>query len=311
MKKMLAVVMVLAMILAFGVTASAAGGKLTLDQAKQAALNYAQVDASQATFTKAKTDWDDGREIYEIEFYADGTEYDMDVDALTGRITDFSTEYHGPSGGSVGGFTGGNAGGTVGGKLTLDQAKQAALDYAQVDASAATFTKTKTDWDDGREVYEIEFYADGTEYEMHVDALTGKITDFGAEYHDTYGGSSGSVAVHRRHSDDWGSYETTTLMVGGWTAAQDPTVTPEHEQLLETALQGYKTGKIAVTYTPVAYLGSQVVAGTNLAFLCKADAANGYSSWVIAYLYKDLQGNVTLMNIADFDFGSLCTYGAY
>ena len=32
--------------------------------------------------------------------------------------------------------------------------------------------------------------------------------------------------------------------------------------------------------------------------------------WKILYLYEDLQGNVTVMNIADFDFGALCTYGA-
>ena len=33
--------------------------------------------------------------VDEVEFYADNTEYDVDVDARTGRITDFSTEFHG------------------------------------------------------------------------------------------------------------------------------------------------------------------------------------------------------------------------
>ena len=51
--------------------------------------------ASEATFTKAHRDWDNGREVYEIEFYANNTEYDMDVDVNTGRIMSFSTEYHG------------------------------------------------------------------------------------------------------------------------------------------------------------------------------------------------------------------------
>ena len=51
--------------------------------------------AADASFTKAHRDWDDGREVYEIEFYANNTEYDMDVDVNTGRVTDFSTEYHG------------------------------------------------------------------------------------------------------------------------------------------------------------------------------------------------------------------------
>ena len=95
MKKVFAMVMVFAMMLAFGVTAFAAGHALTLEEGKQTALEVAGVSASQATFTKAYRSWDDGREVYEIEFYANNTEYDMDVDVNTGRVTDFSTEYHG------------------------------------------------------------------------------------------------------------------------------------------------------------------------------------------------------------------------
>ena len=83
------------MMLALGASAFAAGGPLTLEQAKQAALKYAGVKAADATFTKAHKDWDNGRQVYEIEFYTNNTEYDMDVDVNTGAITDFSTEYHG------------------------------------------------------------------------------------------------------------------------------------------------------------------------------------------------------------------------
>ena len=104
MKKMFAVLMVVMMMLALGATAFAAGGKLTLEQAKQAALDHAGVKASEATFTKAYRDWDDGREVYEIGFYAGNTEYEMDVDALSGRITDFSTEVHAVYGAPAGGF---------------------------------------------------------------------------------------------------------------------------------------------------------------------------------------------------------------
>jgi len=94
MKKAVAMAVMVMMVLALSVSAFAAG-QLTVEDAKQAALNYAGVRASEATFTKAYQDWDDGRLVYEIKFYANGTEYDMDVDAGSGRITDFSTEYHG------------------------------------------------------------------------------------------------------------------------------------------------------------------------------------------------------------------------
>ena len=95
MKKAIAMVMTVVMMLALGTTAFADNAPLTVEQAKQAALNFAGVNASEATFTKAYKGYDDGREVYEIEFYANNTEYDMDVDVFTGRITDFSSEYHG------------------------------------------------------------------------------------------------------------------------------------------------------------------------------------------------------------------------
>ncbi len=94
MKKLFAIVLVVVMMLMLSVPAFAAGGKLSLDQAKQIALNHVGVKASEATFTKAHQDWDDGRQVYEIEFFVNGTEYDMDVDANTGAITDFSVDYH-------------------------------------------------------------------------------------------------------------------------------------------------------------------------------------------------------------------------
>ena len=95
MKKVIAMVMTVVMMLARGTTAFAVNTPLTAEQAKQAALACAGVNVSDATFTKAYKGYDDGREVFEIEFYANNTEYDMDVDVLTGTITDFSTEYHG------------------------------------------------------------------------------------------------------------------------------------------------------------------------------------------------------------------------
>ena len=203
----------------------------------------------------------------------------------------------------------------AGNKLTQDQAKQAALEFAGVQASDATFTKVKRDWDDGREVFEIKFYANDTEYEMDVDVLSGRITDFSAEYNGSYAydQTGGSVGYGRDYDDDWDDryeYSYSVGVVGGWTAAENPEITPEIEKMLTAALESYQTATATVSYKPVLYLGSQVVAGTNHAILCKAEGANRASTWVIVYLYEDLKGNVTVMNIANFDFGLLCNYGA-
>lgn len=98
------------------------------------------------------------------------------------------------------------------------------------------------------------------------------------------------------------------MLSGGWAAADDPTVTQERSELFEKALGGM----VGVDYTPVAYLGSQVVAGTNHCFLCLSRVVipDAIPKYVLVFIYEDLQGNAQIMNIADFDFGSFCTYGA-
>lgn len=40
-----------------------------------------------------------------------------------------------------------------------------------------TFTKTELDYDDGRAVYEIEFCANGLEYELKIDASSGSVLE--------------------------------------------------------------------------------------------------------------------------------------
>ena len=91
MKKLTAMVLALVVVLALAAGAFAAG-RLTKDEAKQIALDKAGVTAEEATFTKARLDYDDGREEYEFEFFANGKEYDIDVDANTGRVVKFDVE---------------------------------------------------------------------------------------------------------------------------------------------------------------------------------------------------------------------------
>lgn len=97
-------------------------------------------------------------------------------------------------------------------------------------------------------------------------------------------------------------------LMGGWAAADDPTVTEERSDLFFKAIGNL----VGVEYTPVAYLGSQVVAGTNHCFLSLSRVVipDATPKYVLVYIYQDLQGSAKVMNIADFDFGSLCTYGA-
>ena len=78
-------------------------------------------------------------------------------------------------------------------------------------------------------------------------------------------------------------------LAGGWTPAEDFSITDERQAIFDKGM-----AVISSIHTPLAYLGSQVVAGTNHCFLSKG------SNWLeLVYFYEDLQGNVQLMNIAD------------
>ena len=86
-------------------------------------------------------------------------------------------------------------------------------------------------------------------------------------------------------------------LAGGWAPAEVFTVTEERQAIFEKGMETL----LGVDYVPLAYLGSQVVAGTNHVFLVKGTVVvpNAPVSYALVYLYQDLQGGVTLMNVAD------------
>lgn len=150
--------------------------KITKAKAKSIALKHAGVSASKATFVKAKLDYEDGRRVYEIEFYSGNTEYDYEILASNGKIISFDKDienYKIPRKNT--------SSSTYIGKA---KAKSIALKDAGVSASSATFTKTKLDYEDGLRVYEIEFYTNSAEYEYEINAKTGKIRDMDVEHFD-------------------------------------------------------------------------------------------------------------------------------
>lgn len=90
--------------------------------------------------------------------------------------------------------------------------------------------------------------------------------------------------------------------VGGWTAATEfaaPTMPDYAKEVFEKA-----TGELdGATYDAVAYLGSQIVAGTNYAFLCNVTTvtAEPATALKVVKIYADLEGNVEITNVSDVD----------
>lgn len=91
--------------------------------------------------------------------------------------------------------------------------------------------------------------------------------------------------------------DITGMITGGWQAAPDFEPTDEQKALFEKGLEGL----VGANYVPIAYLGSQVVAGTNHCFLAETTAVvpDAQPTYTLVFLYEDLEGNVRLMNVAD------------
>ena len=94
---------------------------------------------------------------------------------------------------------------------------------------------------------------------------------------------------------------------GGWSHSASSEVTDELRKVFDKACEGFTGSNVA----PIAYLGSQVVAGMNHCFLCRSTVVypGAEPHYVLVYIYESLDGSVELMNIADLDIGSFCEYG--
>ena len=160
-----------------------------LDAAKAIALEAAGVAESAATFTTTGLDRQNGTDFYAIDFTANGQSYEYDIDAVTGIIisgpqndsaASASTSPQPSS--SVDPSPSPTASQSGSGTITEDHARQIALDHAGLSASQVTFLKSRLDYDDGRQVYDVEFYSsDYTEYDYEIDAATGDILSYDSD----------------------------------------------------------------------------------------------------------------------------------
>ena len=99
-------------------------------------------------------------------------------------------------------------------------------------------------------------------------------------------------------------------IVGGWTVNGEVTgdALSEAERKVFEAATGTLTG---VTYTPIAVLATQVVAGTNYAFLAKAKTLvpGSEAYWTVVKVYKDLAGSCTMTGVKTIDPVNVATAG--
>lgn len=149
-------------------TGSATGAVVDEGKAQEIALAHAGIKAADATITKSRLDYEDGRQVYEIEWYANGAKYDYEIAVATGEIVNSGYEAKTVVG------TGSSA------TVSEATAKQTAL--ARVSGAAASdIYEWKMDYDDGRPEYEGKIIYGGTEYEFTIDATSGTVTEWDVE----------------------------------------------------------------------------------------------------------------------------------
>ena len=68
------------------------GDLIGMEKAKTIACAYYGFSVDEVRFTKTKSDFDDGYRTYEVEFVVDKTEYEVEIDAVTGDIISAETE---------------------------------------------------------------------------------------------------------------------------------------------------------------------------------------------------------------------------
>ena len=90
-------------------------------------------------------------------------------------------------------------------------------------------------------------------------------------------------------------------LLGGWTVTVDMTsqLTDDEKAVFDQAIDGL----VGAEYEPIAIIATQLVAGTNYAYLCMTTPVvpDAKPHWTIAVVYKDLQGNASLTNVADLE----------
>ena len=90
--------------------------------------------------------------------------------------------------------------------------------------------------------------------------------------------------------------------VGGWSYAEDPAVDEHVKAVVDKATEKL----LGAEYEPVAYLGSQVVAGINHAVLCRITPVtpDAEGTYAIVYIYEDLSGNCEITKTTDIVLSS-------
>lgn len=217
MKKLIAVCLLAGLVALAGCNSSqtASASYIGVEAARSAALKDA--GETEGDFTNATLEERDGTVYYDVEFTAGGAKYEYAVDALTGSIIEAkkeggesqssssqtssssSSQASSQSSSSLNSTPkaessqASSAAGSTG-LITEEEAANIAKEHAQV--TDCTMLPVKLDRDDGRQVYDVEFFtADGKEYDYEIDAATGEVLSYDYDAERQAATASGTASI--------------------------------------------------------------------------------------------------------------------
>lgn len=119
------------------------------------------------------------------------------------------------------------------------------------------------------------------------------------------GGSKGSnEGSQENQMEQTIEQDTPSTNVGGWTI-NDQEIKAALPSDVQAAFDKALTGYTGMNFEPVAYLGSQVVAGTNHRILCRSTTvtAQPVTAYKVVTVYEKLDGTAEITSVADFNLG--------
>lgn len=173
------------------------------------ALEHAGVSGADAEQVKIELDCEHGRMVYDIEFKAEGMEYDYEVDAVTGEIVTSESEPDDdaprptaqppvqPTAAPSAPAQTQAPSATEAVPISSDAALAAALEHAGVGKKDAKDIEVELEREKGKLIYEVEFKAGGMEYDYDIDAYTGKVLSFHSEKDDDHNASPTQKPTHK------------------------------------------------------------------------------------------------------------------
>ena len=167
--------------------------------AQNFAFADAGVDPAAAYVDRTEFDFERGQFVYEVEFIAEGTEYEYWIKASDGTVVKKESKLL--SNASQAAAAAGQTG-DKNGQITLEEAQAAALADAGLTAEDVTFTKGKLDYDDGVAYYDVEFVCDNTEFEYEINAATGDVYSKSKETFSTAAGNGAQNGTQNSQTTD-------------------------------------------------------------------------------------------------------------